>query len=124
MHSEIELWMSCTTGQHFGPEIYLEHGSALWYGNAGTGLCPQADLLDDQWMHDMMVNGLSVGDAFSKYVWLHQRDFTAKFTNEADYEASMYGRSSMQVTNVQVIFGDPTITCYSPEWIEPIPMSP
>ena len=32
-HSEIELWMSCTTGQHFGPEIYLEHGSALWFGN-------------------------------------------------------------------------------------------
>jgi len=41
LHSEIEIWMSCTTGQHFGPNIYLEHGSALWYGNAGTGLCPQ-----------------------------------------------------------------------------------
>ena len=60
LHSEFELWMSCTTGQHFGPEIYLEHGSALWYGNAATGLCPQADLLDDQWMTDMFVNGLSL----------------------------------------------------------------
>jgi hypothetical protein len=124
LHSEIELWMSCTTGQHFGPEIYLEHGSVLWYGNAGTGLCPQEDLLDDKWIEDMMVNGLSIGEAFSKYAWLHQRDFTAKNVDNAKYEAAMYGSSSLTVTNVQVIFGDPTLTCYSPEWIEPIPVNP
>lgn len=124
MHSEIELWMSCTTGQHFGPEIYLEHGSALWYGNAGTGLCPQEDLLDDQWIGDMMWTGKSVGDAFSEYVWLHQRDFTAKNEDMSKYNQALYGTSSLTVTNVQVIFGDPTITCYSPEWIEPLPASP
>ena len=122
LHSEIELWMSCTTGQHFGPEIYLEHGSALWYGNAGTGLCPQEDLLDDQWIHDMMINGLSVGEAFSKYVWLHQRDFSAKQADQSKYNAALYGTSSLEITNVQVLFGDPTLTCYSPEWVEPIPI--
>lgn len=123
-HSEIEIWMSCTTGQHFGPEIYLEHGSALWFGNAGTGLCPQEDLLDDMWMKDMMTNGSSIGQAFSKYLWLHQRDFTAKFVDDSIYQMSLYGSSTMQVTNVQVIFGDPTLTVYSPEWIEPVPIQP
>jgi hypothetical protein len=124
LHSEIELWMSCTTGQHFGPDIYLEHGSALWYGNAGTGLCPQEDLLDDMWIKDMMTNGLSVGQAFSKYAWLHQRDFTAKNVDMDKYNMALYGSSTMQVTNVQVIFGDPTLTCYSPEWTEPVPVNP
>jgi hypothetical protein len=124
LHSEIELWMSCTTGQHFGPEIYLEHGSALWYGNAGTGLCPQEDLLDDQWIKDMMVNGTSVGQALSKYLWLHQRDMTAKNVDMAKYDMSLYGSSTMQVTNVQVIFGDPTLTVFSPEWTEPVPVLP
>jgi len=124
LHSEIELWMSCTTGQHFGPEIYLEHGSALWYGNAGTGLCPQEDLLDDCWMKDMMVNGTSVGQAFSKYVWYHQRDFTAKYVDMDIYNTALYGSSTMDVTNVQVIFGDPTLTVFSPEWTEPTPVQP
>ena len=124
LHSEIELWMSCTTGQHFGPDIYLEHGSALWYGNAGTGLCPQEDLLDDQWISDMMVTGKSVGEAFSEYAWLHQRDFTAKNVDMDIYNAALYGTSSLDITNVQVIFGDPTLTCFSPEWIEPSPVTP
>ena len=122
LHSEIDLWMSCTTGQNFGPEIYLEHGSALWYGNAGTGLCPQEDLLDDQWIGAMMTEGLSIGDAFSTYAWLHQRDFTAKQEDSSIYNMALYGTSSLDITNVQVIYGDPTITCYSPEWIEPIPI--
>ena len=91
---------------------------------AGTGLCPQEDLLDDMWIKDMMVNGLSIGQAFSKYVWLHQRDFTAKNVDNAIYETSLYGDSIYAVTNVQVIFGDPTLTVCSPEWIEPIPVQP
>jgi hypothetical protein len=124
LHSEIELWMSCTTGQHFGPDIYLEHGSAFWYGNAGTGLCPQEDLLDDMWIKDMMVNGTSIGHALTKYLWYHQRDFTAKNVDPAKYDMALYGSSTMQVTNVQVLFGDPTLTCYSPEWTEPTPVLP
>jgi len=118
LHSEVEGFMSCTTAAHFGPMIYLEHGSALYYGNGGTGLCPQEDLLDDSWLHDALVNGEPVGYAFSKYVWLHQRDYTTKDPT------AMYGSSSMQVTNVQMFFGDPTLIIYSPEWQEPTPIAP
>ncbi|KAA0000292.1 MAG: hypothetical protein FE047_01740 [Thermoplasmata archaeon] len=118
LHSEVELWMSCTTAAHFGPMIYLEHGAVLYYGNAGTGLCPQEDLLDDWWIWDFVVKGEPIGQAFSKYVWLHQRDYTT------DDPTAMYGSSSMSVTNVQCIFGDPTLILYSPEWVEPEPVMP
>ena len=124
VHSEIETWMSCTTGQNMGPEIYLEHGSALWFGNAGTGLCPEEDQLDDMWIKEMTRNGTSIGQAFSKYAWLHQRDFSAKNVDMAKYEMALYGSSSMQVTNVQVLYGDPTLTLCSPEWVEPTPVYP
>jgi len=118
LHSEIEGFMSCTTAAHFGPMIYLEHGSALYYGNAGTGLSPQEDLLDDSWLRDALVYGLPVGEAFSNYVWLHQRDYTTQDPT------AMYGSSSMAVTNVQLFFGDPTLIVYSPEWTEPVPVMP
>jgi hypothetical protein len=124
LHSEIELWNSGQTGQHFGPEIYLEHGSALWYGDAGSGGCPLEDLLDDTWIKDMMVNGSSIGQAFSKYVWMYDRDFTAKNVDMAKYNIALYGSSTMQASGLQVIFGDPTLTVYSPEWIEPVPVLP
>ena len=117
--------MSCTTGQHFGPEIYLEHGSALWYGNAGTGLCPQEDLLDDMWIKDMMVNGTSVGQALCKISLVCTSVILLlKMSISDKYNMALYGSSTMQVTNVQVIFGDPTLTVYSPEWTEPIPVLP
>ena len=116
LHSLIDVWMSCTTASNFGPEIYLEHGTAVFFGNGNTGLCPQEDLLDDMWLKDMMVNGTSVGQAFSKYLWLHQRDYTTMDPT------TIYGSSSLQVSNEQMIYGDPTITPYSPEWTEPIPI--
>ncbi|MFO8132585.1 MAG: PPC domain-containing protein [Thermoplasmatota archaeon] len=118
LHSEIDLWMSCTTASHPGPNIYLEHGAVLCYGNGGTGLCPQADLLDDNMMESMMIEGKSIGEAFSNEVWLHQRDFTS------DDPTAMYGSSSLTVTNIQMIFGDPTLVPYSPEWTEPTPIAP
>jgi len=124
LHSEIELWNSGQTGQHFGPEIYLEHGSALWYGDAGTGGCPMEDLLDSQWIKDMMVNGSSIGQAFSKNVWIYDRDFTAKNVDMAKYNIALYGSSTMQVASLYVIYGDPTLTVYSPEWTEPVPVLP
>jgi hypothetical protein len=118
LHSEIDLWMSCTTASHPGANIYLEHGAALYYGNGGTGLCPQEDLLDDEMMHSLMIDGKNVGEAFSAEVWLHQRDFTT------DDPTAMYGSSSLTVTNIQMIFGDPTMTVYSPDWTEPTPIAP
>ena len=63
-----------------------------------------------------MINGKGIGEAFSKHVWIHQRDYT---TGDP---TSIYGTSSMQVSNEQMIFGDPTMTVYSPEWINPVPI--
>jgi hypothetical protein len=117
LHSIFELWMSCTTGQHFGPNVYLEHGAALWYGNAGTGSCPPADYLDDVALHEVMVNGASIGEAYSSNAWLIYRDYTT------DDPASLYGWSSTYISHVQVIFGDPTMTVYSPGWTEPTPIT-
>jgi len=123
LHSIFDLWMSCTTQAHYGPIVYLSHGAALCFGNAGTGSCPQADLLDDSWIRDMLEKGDSIGESFSRYVWLHQRDYTAK-PGSVERESSIYGSSSMKVTNMQVIFADPTMTCYSPDWTEPTPVNP
>ena len=66
----------------------------------------------------MLVHGYTIGEALSNHIWKHQRDYTT------DDETAMYGSSSLTVTNVQVIFGDPTLTCYSPEWTEPTPVTP
>ncbi len=117
LHSLVDIWMSCTTGSDDGPDIYLEHGAAVWFGNGNTGLCPQEDLLDDWWIHDMMVYGTCIGEAFSNYLWLHQRDYTTQDPT------TIYGKSSLQVSNEQMIFGDPTIVPYSPEWVEPVPIT-
>jgi len=65
---------------------------------------------------DMFIYGEPIGPAFSKQVWLHFRDFT---TGDP---TSMYGRSSMQVSTVQCIYGDPNFIIYSPEWTSPIPV--
>jgi hypothetical protein len=109
--------MSCSTGQQFGPMVYLDHGALLWYGNAGSGLCPQEDLMDDLYFEKVMVEGQSIGDAYSDLVWLFQRDFTTKDPT------AMYGVSSLQLTTVQCIYGDPTLVLYSPEWVCPEPVN-
>jgi hypothetical protein len=114
------FYMSCTTGDAFGPMVYLDHGAVLWYGNSGSGLCPEADLQDDEFFYDALVNGESVGHAYSKQVWLHIRDFTTKDPT------AMYGRSTLypaaHITTVQVIYGDPELVVYSPEWTVPTPV--
>jgi hypothetical protein len=120
LKSAAVFYMSCSTGQQFGPKVYLDHGAVLWYGNAGSGLCPQADLLDDWFFEEAMVNGLKVGEAYSKFIWLHHRDFTT-----CD-DMSMYGPSSLYggegITTVHVIYGDPNLIIFSPEWIAPDPI--
>ncbi len=123
--SAVILYMSCSTGQQFGPMVYLDHGAILWYGNAGSGLCPQADLLDDWFFEDAMVNGLSVGAAYSQYCWLHHRDFTIP-EGDPRFEQTMYGSSSLYgdtgITTIPVIYGDPELIIYSPEWSAPVPV--
>jgi hypothetical protein len=126
LHSQFNMWQSCTTASHFGPMIYLEHGAALYYGNANTGRSPQSDMLDYWMFQEFLQNGLSIGEAHSKYLWLHDRDFTT-----CD-PTTLYGKSSLNLgdqygdgdglANEWVIFGDPTMICYSPEWVEPVPV--
>jgi hypothetical protein len=96
--------------------VYLDHGAVLWYGNAATGLRPEADLLDDVVFDRTMIDGESIGHAYSREVWLHYRDFTTL------NPVAMYGSSSMQITTVQVIYGDPTLVLFSPEWSSPVPV--
>jgi len=116
LRSNAIFYMSCTTGDGDGILVYLDHGAVCWYGNANTGLCPEADLADDNFFIDTMINGVSIGVAFSHQVWLHYRDFT---TGDP---TSMYGPASMQVDSIQVIYGDPSLVIYSPEWASPLPI--
>jgi hypothetical protein len=113
------FYMSCTTGDAFGPMVYLDHGAVVWYGNSGSGLCPEADLQDDEFFQDVLLDGEMIGPAYSKQVWLHYRDFTTSDPT------AMYGVSSVQgysITTVQVIYGDPNLIVYSPEWSSPEPV--
>ena len=63
-----------------------------------------------------MKEGVSVGEAYADLVWLFQRDFTTKDP------IAMYGSSSLQLTTVHCIYGDPTLVIYSPEWTCPGPV--
>jgi hypothetical protein len=116
LRSQAVFYMSCTTWDGDGPMIYLDHGAVCGYGNAGTGLCPEADLQDDLFFRDVMIDGEAIGPAFTHQVWLHYRDFTTSDNT------SMYGSSSMQVTTIQCIYGDPSLVIYSPEWQTPVPI--
>ena len=117
LRSNAVFYMSCSTQDAFGPLVFLDHGAVLNYGNAGSGLCPQADLQDDWFFEDALVYGTPVGPAFAKTIWLHYRDFT---TGDP---VSMYGSSSLYpITTIQCIYGDPNLILYSPEWTSPIPV--
>ncbi len=110
------FYQSCSTGDGYGPMVYLDHGAVLWYGNAGSGLRPEADLMDDRFFESTMLHGENVGEAYSKEVWLHYRDFTTLDP------VAMYGSSTKQITTLHCIYGDPTLVIFSPEWNEPVPI--
>lgn len=113
------FYMSCSTAEQFGPMVYLDHGAVIWYGNSGTGVCPQADLQDDWFFEDAMLYGDTIGYAFSETVWLHQRDYTTRDPT------ALYGPSSRggyPNTTLQCIYGDPNLIVFSPEWTSPVPV--
>jgi len=124
LHSEIECWSSCTTGEHWGPIMYLSHGSALWYGAAGSTYGVQDDLHNDWIFHDVMMYGDSFGASESRYQWLFNRDFTTLDPTTLYGRSTLFQLSSGGLTNVKVLYGDPTMTCYAPDWIEPTPVEP
>lgn len=119
LKSNAIFYQSCSTGQQFGPTVYLDHGAVMWYGNAGSGLCPEADLMDIWMFEDTMIYGIPVGPAYSKYVWLHFRDFTTGDPTSMYGSSSLYGEKG--ITNVPCIYGDPNLIIYSPEWTSPEP---
>jgi hypothetical protein len=120
LHSNAIFYMSCTTGDGYGPLVYLDHGASSWYGNANTGYGGEADYGDDCVFQEALVNGEPIGVAWSHQVWLHYRDFT---TGD---NTSMYGPASWDPTNpvssIEVIYGDPSLIIYSPEWTSPVPI--
>ena len=108
--------MSCTTFAHYGPEIYLEHGSVLAIGNANTGSSPLWEIHDQMFFTGALYEGKPVGVAYSENYWLFDRDVTTMDPT------SIYGSFSMYIDSVQVIYGDPMLYVYSPRhWIEPEP---
>ena len=116
LHSNAIFYMSCTTGDGDAPLVYFDHGALFWYGNANTGYGGEADYGDDCVFQEALVNGEPIGVAWSHQVWIHYRDFT---TGD---NTSMYGPASMQVYSIQVIYGDPALIVYSPEWTSPVPI--
>ena len=109
--------MSCTTFAHFGPEIYLEHGSVAGYGNANTGLSPHCEIYDIQFFKGCLVEGKPIGTAFSEIYWRFERDFTTLDPT------SVYGGFALSLDSDQVIYGDPMLIVYSPaHWTEPEPV--
>jgi len=124
LHSNAIFYMSCTTGDGDGPMVYLDHGAVCWYGNAGSGLCPEADLADDNFFTYTMVNGQAIGPAFSTQVWLHFRDYTTSDPTAMYGPSSLYGGAEGGgVTTRQVIYGDPNLIIYSPDWTSPVPIN-
>ena len=119
-HSNAIFYMSCSTADAWGPLVYLDHGAVCYYGNAGSGLCPEADLQDDQFFRDTLIHGEPIGQAYSHQVWLHFRDFTTKDPTSMYGPSSMYGGDG--ITTVQCIYGDPNLIIYSPEWTSPVPV--
>lgn len=127
LHSQFTLWQSCTTAHNFGPEIYLEHGSALFYGNSNTGRSPQTDFQDSWWFEYFMVDGVSIGQAQSEILWLFDRDYTTGdptsiYGISSTDRADQYG-SGEGLVNTWIILGDPSMQIYNPTWIEPVPES-
>ncbi|RLF59846.1 MAG: hypothetical protein DRN27_01385 [Thermoplasmata archaeon] len=116
LHSMISLWLSCTTADGYGPMVYLDHGAVCYFGNAGSGLTPQEDLMDNEVFMQAFMYGDSISYAFSNEVWRHLRDYT---TGDP---TAMYGTSSIGLTTMQCIYCDPALIGYSPEWTNPIPI--
>ena len=121
LHSEFEMWSSCSTGDQFGPLVYLAHGSTLWFGAAGSVYGIQDDLHNAWMFHDMLVEGKPLGESWAKYQWMFDRDYT---TNDP---TTLYGRSTWfqgGLTNEKALYGDPAIQIYAPDWVEPTPIAP
>jgi hypothetical protein len=120
LHSEIDIWSSCTTAAHFGPIVYLTHGTVAYAGCTGSGYVLVDDLYKDWVLRDMLIKGYTIGEAFSLNNWIVNRDYTTMDPT------TLYGTGTFfadGIHSVNVILGDPTLQIYNPEtWIEPTPI--
>ncbi len=123
LHGEIDCWSSCTTGAHWGPIVYLSHGSTLWYGAAGSTYGVQDDLHNSWIFHDVLVEGDCFGASESRYQWLFDRDYTTLDPATLYGSSTLFQFSQGGLTNDKVIYGDPLMTCYAPDWVEPMPIT-
>jgi len=76
LHSEIDIWSSCTTAAHFGPIVYLTHGSVIYAGCTGSGYVLVDDLYKSWILRDFLIKGYTIGEAFSLNNWKVNRDYT------------------------------------------------
>jgi len=88
LHSEIDIWSSCTTGAHFGPIVYLSHGSVIYAGCTGSGYTLVDDLYKSWILRDLLIKGYTIGEAFSLNNWIVNRDYTTMDPT------AMYGRGT------------------------------
>ena len=120
LHSEIEIWSSCTTTSHFGPIVYLSHGTVLYAGCLGSGYTLVDDLYKSWIMRDVLIKGYTIGEAFSLNHWIVNRDFTTGDPSSVYGDASFFADG---ISSNNVIFGDPTLQVYNPTWSEPVPIA-
>jgi hypothetical protein len=119
LHSEIDIWSSCTTASHFGPMVYLTHGTVVYAGCLGSGYTLVDDLYKSWILRDLLIKGYTIGEAFSTSNWIINRDYTTLDPS------SIYGGATFfadGISSNNCIFGDPTIQIYNPNWIEPLPI--
>ncbi|UCB59136.1 MAG: hypothetical protein JSV67_02215 [Thermoplasmatales archaeon] len=120
LHSEIDIWSSCTTAAHFGPIVYLSHGTVVYAGCTGSGYTLVDDFYKSLILRDFLIKGWTLGEAFSLNNWIVNRDYTTLDPTSIYGEGTFFADG---IHSVNVIFGDPTIQCYNPTWIEPVPIS-
>jgi len=118
LKSTAVFYTSCSTGQSFGPMVFLDHGAVIWYGSAGSTPVPGPDLLDCKFFYDALEEGGRVGQTWASKLPLFFRDYT---TGDP---VSMYGGSSLDADTVHCIYGDPNTVIYSPDWEIPEPVEP
>jgi len=119
LRSEIDIWTSCTTASHFGPIVYLTHGSVIYAGCTGKGYVLVDDLYKSWILRDLLIKGYTIGEAFSKNKWIVERDYTTLDPTTLYGEGTFFADG---ITSMNVIFGDPTLQIYNPIWIEPTPI--
>lgn len=120
LHSEIDIWSSCTTTSHFGPIVYLSHGTVLYAGCLGSGYTLVDDLYKSWILRDILIKGYTIGEAFSLSHWIVNRDFTTGDPTSVYGDASFFAEG---ISSNNVIFGDPTLQVYNPTWAEPVPIT-